>query len=65
MAACFGYASTNVHSVNVPPHKLYFTHQPLEWIQKEVNEVWYITAIADLVCIKIDSVSAFLSLEIY
>uniref|UniRef100_A0ACD5YLL9 Uncharacterized protein n=1 Tax=Avena sativa TaxID=4498 RepID=A0ACD5YLL9_AVESA len=37
--ACFRYAPINVHSVHVPPHKLYFTHQPLEWIQKEVNEV--------------------------
>lgn len=39
MVACFRYAPINVHSVHVPPHKLYFTHQPLEWIQKEVNEV--------------------------
>ncbi|KAM3313082.1 hypothetical protein ACQJBY_032662 [Aegilops geniculata] len=39
MVACFRYAPINVHSVHVPPHKLYFTHQPLDWIQKEVNEV--------------------------
>lgn len=39
IVACFRYAPINVHSVQLPPHKLYFTHQPLEWIQKEVNEV--------------------------
>ncbi|PNT77272.1 hypothetical protein BRADI_1g60357v3 [Brachypodium distachyon] len=39
MVACFRYAPINVHSVHVPPHKLDFTHQPLDWIQKEANEV--------------------------
>ncbi|KAG8063112.1 hypothetical protein GUJ93_ZPchr0003g17961 [Zizania palustris] len=37
--ACFRYAPINVHSIHVPPHKLDFTHQPLDWIQKEANEV--------------------------
>ncbi|XP_006650173.1 1-phosphatidylinositol-3-phosphate 5-kinase FAB1A-like isoform X1 [Oryza brachyantha] len=39
MVACFRYAPINVHSIHVPPHKLDFSHQPLDWIQKEANEV--------------------------
>ncbi|KAL5208959.1 hypothetical protein ABZP36_004582 [Zizania latifolia] len=37
--ACFRYAPISVHSIHVPPHKLDFSHQPLDWIQKEANEV--------------------------
>ncbi|ONL98755.1 1-phosphatidylinositol-3-phosphate 5-kinase FAB1B [Zea mays] len=39
MVACFRYAPISVHSVHLPPHKLDFGHQPLDWIQKEANEV--------------------------
>ncbi|BAF12222.2 Os03g0399500 [Oryza sativa Japonica Group] len=39
MVACFRYAPINVHSIHVPPYKLDFSHQPLDWIQKEANEV--------------------------
>ncbi|KAL6648017.1 hypothetical protein ACP70R_012241 [Stipagrostis hirtigluma subsp. patula] len=39
MVACFRYAPITVHSVLLPPHKLDFGHQPLDWIQKETNEV--------------------------
>ncbi|CAN6163930.1 unnamed protein product [Urochloa humidicola] len=39
MVACFRYAPISVHSVYLPPHKLDFGHQPLDWIQKETNEV--------------------------
>ncbi|GJN40895.1 hypothetical protein PR202_gn00311 [Eleusine coracana subsp. coracana] len=39
MVACFRYAPISVHSVLLPPHKLDFGHQPLDWIQKEANEV--------------------------
>ncbi|TKW21600.1 hypothetical protein SEVIR_4G129900v4 [Setaria viridis] len=39
MVACFRYAPISVHSVYLPPHKLDFGHQPLDWIQKEANEV--------------------------
>ncbi|OEL36828.1 1-phosphatidylinositol-3-phosphate 5-kinase FAB1B [Dichanthelium oligosanthes] len=38
MVACFRYAPISVHSVYLPPHKLDFGHQPLDWIQKEANE---------------------------
>ncbi|KAL6878222.1 hypothetical protein ACP4OV_012392 [Aristida adscensionis] len=39
MVACFRYAPISVHSVLLPPHKLDFGHQPLDWVQKEANEV--------------------------
>ncbi|RLM56321.1 1-phosphatidylinositol-3-phosphate 5-kinase FAB1B-like [Panicum miliaceum] len=39
MVACFRYAPISVHSVYLPPHKLDFGHQPLDWIQKEANKV--------------------------
>ncbi|KAF8670667.1 hypothetical protein HU200_050479 [Digitaria exilis] len=39
MVACFRYAPISVHSVYLPPHKLDFVHQPLDWIQQEANEV--------------------------
>ncbi|XP_068657830.1 1-phosphatidylinositol-3-phosphate 5-kinase FAB1B-like isoform X2 [Aristolochia californica] len=39
MVACFRYASIDVHSVYLPPPKLDFNYQLLEWIEKEANEV--------------------------
>lgn len=39
MVACFRYASIDVHSVYLPPSKLEFYYNDLDWIQKEVNEV--------------------------
>ncbi|KAK3025142.1 hypothetical protein RJ639_043924 [Escallonia herrerae] len=39
MVACFRYASIDVHSVYLPPPKLYFSCENQEWIQKEMNEV--------------------------
>ncbi|PKA64022.1 1-phosphatidylinositol-3-phosphate 5-kinase FAB1B [Apostasia shenzhenica] len=39
MVACFRYASINVHSVCLPPHKLDFNYENQGWIQKEANEV--------------------------
>ncbi|KAI3716390.1 hypothetical protein L6452_23707 [Arctium lappa] len=39
MVACFRYASIDVHSVYLPPHKLDFKYENQEWIQHEVNEV--------------------------
>jgi len=37
--ACFRYASIDVNSVYLPPHKLDFSCENQEWIQKEANEV--------------------------
>nr|XP_043626802.1 1-phosphatidylinositol-3-phosphate 5-kinase FAB1B [Erigeron canadensis] len=39
MVACFRYASIDVHSVYLPPHKLEFKYENLEWVQHEVDEV--------------------------
>ncbi|XP_072990139.1 1-phosphatidylinositol-3-phosphate 5-kinase FAB1B-like [Typha latifolia] len=39
MVACFRYASINVHSVYLPPHKLDFNYKNHEWIQKEADEI--------------------------
>ncbi|KAD6794740.1 hypothetical protein E3N88_05636 [Mikania micrantha] len=39
MVACFRYASIDVHSVYLPPHKLDFKYENWEWIQHEVDEV--------------------------
>lgn len=39
MVACFRYASIDVHSVYLPPSKLEFYYNDLDWIQKEANEV--------------------------
>lgn len=39
MVACFRYATIDVHSVHLPPTKLDFNYEPLDWIQKEANEV--------------------------
>lgn len=39
MVACFRYASIDVHSVFLPPHKLDFKYENQEWIQHEVDEV--------------------------
>ncbi|XP_076883986.1 1-phosphatidylinositol-3-phosphate 5-kinase FAB1B-like [Bidens hawaiensis] len=39
MVACFRYASIDVHSVYLPPHKLDFKYENQEWIQHEVDEV--------------------------
>uniref|UniRef100_A0A1D1XVV7 1-phosphatidylinositol-3-phosphate 5-kinase n=1 Tax=Anthurium amnicola TaxID=1678845 RepID=A0A1D1XVV7_9ARAE len=39
MMACFRYASIDVHSVYLPPPKLDFHYQHLDWIQKEEDEV--------------------------
>lgn len=39
MVACFRYASIDVHSVYLPPHKLNFDYGNQDWIQKESNEV--------------------------
>ncbi|KAE9598078.1 hypothetical protein Lal_00004213 [Lupinus albus] len=39
MVACFRYASINVHSVYLPPHKLDFDYGKQDWIQKELDEV--------------------------
>ncbi|XP_031274181.1 1-phosphatidylinositol-3-phosphate 5-kinase FAB1B [Pistacia vera] len=41
MVACFRYASIDVHSVYLPPHKLDFSYDHQDWIQKEANEVAY------------------------
>ncbi|KAI3524910.1 hypothetical protein L1887_03579 [Cichorium endivia] len=41
MVACFRYASIDVHSVFLPPHKLDFKYENQEWIQHEVDEVVY------------------------
>ncbi|CAA7401172.1 unnamed protein product [Spirodela intermedia] len=38
MVSCFQYATTDVHSVHLPPPKLDFNCEPLEWLQKEANE---------------------------
>lgn len=43
MVACFRYASIDVHSVYLPPHKLDFINEYQEWIQKEADEVTMIT----------------------
>lgn len=39
MVACFRYASIIVHSVYLPPSKLEFRYDGLDWIQKEADEV--------------------------
>ncbi|XP_026440763.1 1-phosphatidylinositol-3-phosphate 5-kinase FAB1B-like isoform X2 [Papaver somniferum] len=39
LVACFRYASTNVHSVYLPPSKLDFNYNKQDWIQHEANEV--------------------------
>ncbi|KAJ1408315.1 Zinc finger, FYVE/PHD-type [Sesbania bispinosa] len=39
MVACFRYASIDVHSVYLPPHKLDFDYGNQDWIQKESDEV--------------------------
>ncbi|KAL6996192.1 1-phosphatidylinositol-3-phosphate 5-kinase fab1b [Sarracenia purpurea var. burkii] len=39
MVACFRYASIDVHSVYLPPHKLDFNYENQDWIQREMNEV--------------------------
>ncbi|GAB2225600.1 hypothetical protein Droror1_Dr00006397 [Drosera rotundifolia] len=39
MVACFRYASTDVHSVYLPPLKLDFVHENQEWVKKEADEV--------------------------
>ncbi|KAI3835801.1 hypothetical protein MKX03_028550 [Papaver bracteatum] len=39
MVACFRYASTNVHSVYLPPSKVDFNYNKQDWIQHEANEV--------------------------
>ncbi|CAA0829481.1 1-phosphatidylinositol-3-phosphate 5-kinase FAB1B [Striga hermonthica] len=39
MVACFRYASIDVHSVYLPPHKLDFSYESQEWIERELNEV--------------------------
>ncbi|GMI94948.1 FORMS APLOID AND BINUCLEATE CELLS 1B [Hibiscus trionum] len=39
MVACFRYASIDVHSVFLPPSKLEFNYDNLEWIRCEANEV--------------------------
>ncbi|GAV86552.1 Cpn60_TCP1 domain-containing protein/FYVE domain-containing protein/PIP5K domain-containing protein [Cephalotus follicularis] len=39
MVACFRYASIDVHSVYLPPHKLDFNYDNQQWIQKETDEV--------------------------
>ncbi|CAL0307907.1 unnamed protein product [Lupinus luteus] len=39
MVACFRYASIDVHSVYLPPHKLVFDYENQDWIQKEAYEV--------------------------
>ncbi|CAI8607812.1 unnamed protein product [Vicia faba] len=39
MVACFRYASIDVHSVYLPPHKLNFDHGKQDWIQKESDEM--------------------------
>ncbi|KAJ0523447.1 putative 1-phosphatidylinositol-3-phosphate 5-kinase chromatin regulator PHD family [Helianthus annuus] len=39
MVACFRYASIDVHSVYLPPHKLDFKYENQLWIQHEVDEV--------------------------
>ncbi|XP_061340852.1 1-phosphatidylinositol-3-phosphate 5-kinase FAB1B isoform X2 [Gastrolobium bilobum] len=39
MVACFRYASIDVHSVYLPPHKLVFDYGSQDWIQKESDEV--------------------------
>ncbi|KAE9593610.1 hypothetical protein Lal_00036326 [Lupinus albus] len=39
MVACFRYASIDVHSVYLPPHKLEFDYGNQDWIQKELDEV--------------------------
>lgn len=39
MVACFRYASIDVHSVYLPPSKLEFHYDDLDWLQKEANGV--------------------------
>ncbi|RDY01537.1 1-phosphatidylinositol-3-phosphate 5-kinase FAB1B, partial [Mucuna pruriens] len=39
MVACFRYASIDVHSVYLPPHKLIFDYGNQDWIQQESDEV--------------------------
>ncbi|KAL9269128.1 1-phosphatidylinositol-3-phosphate 5-kinase FAB1B-like protein [Drosera capensis] len=39
MVACFRYASTDVHSVYLPPLKLDFVRENQEWVKKEADEV--------------------------
>ncbi|KAL4336773.1 hypothetical protein AHAS_Ahas12G0043700 [Arachis hypogaea] len=39
MVACFRYASIDVHSVYLPPHKLDFDYGSQDWIQKESDEM--------------------------
>ncbi|KAL5755459.1 hypothetical protein ACOSQ2_020205 [Xanthoceras sorbifolium] len=39
MVACFRYASIDVHTVYLPPHKLDFNYERQEWIQKEADQV--------------------------
>ncbi|KAF1869133.1 hypothetical protein Lal_00048414 [Lupinus albus] len=39
MVACFRYASIDVHSVYLPPHKSVFDYENQGWIQKEAYEV--------------------------
>lgn len=41
MVACFRYASINIFSVYLPPHKLDFDHGNQEWIHKELDEVQF------------------------
>ncbi|KAL6563340.1 hypothetical protein OROHE_005927 [Orobanche hederae] len=39
MVACFRYASIDVHSVYLPPPKLDFNYERLDWIERELHEV--------------------------
>lgn len=39
MVACFSYMPTYIHSVYLPPPKLEFKYDKLEWIQREAQEV--------------------------
>ncbi|TXG68186.1 hypothetical protein EZV62_003121 [Acer yangbiense] len=39
MVACFRYASIDVHTVYLPPHKLEFNYERPEWLQKEADQV--------------------------
>lgn len=48
MVACFRYASIAVHSVYLPPSKLEFRYDGLDWIQKEAHEVSVINFVMQL-----------------
>jgi 1-phosphatidylinositol-3-phosphate 5-kinase len=63
MVACFRYASIDVHSVYLPPHKLIFDYGNEDWIKKESDEVQYLMSwILNFGCMKVNLISGCLQM---